>query len=129
MVACCIYKSDDIVIKSPNDRRLYRVIELDNGLCALLVHDPEILSGHDSETLRNSIQQEEAEEEECDDDDDDDEEDDSEEEENEEEEDEEQDDEEEEREEEGDQQDNEGKVKGTGKGISQTKKVSVLYWL
>lgn len=39
------FSSDDIVIKSPNDRRLYRVIQLDNGLSALLVHDPEIYPG------------------------------------------------------------------------------------
>ncbi|KAJ6693420.1 hypothetical protein OIU85_004212 [Salix viminalis] len=42
MVAPCVSRSDDVVIKSPNDKRLYRVIELENGLCALLVHDPEI---------------------------------------------------------------------------------------
>nr|DAD25800.1 TPA_asm: hypothetical protein HUJ06_027268 [Nelumbo nucifera] len=34
--------ADDIVIKSPTDRRLYRIVHLSNGLCALLVHDPEI---------------------------------------------------------------------------------------
>ncbi|KAL3850535.1 hypothetical protein ACJIZ3_012417 [Penstemon smallii] len=34
--------SDDVVVKSPNDKRLYRFIQLTNGLCALLVHDPEI---------------------------------------------------------------------------------------
>ncbi|KAF3496011.1 hypothetical protein DY000_02052012 [Brassica cretica] len=33
---------DNVVVKSPNDRRLYRVIELDNGLSALLIHDPDI---------------------------------------------------------------------------------------
>lgn len=33
---------DDVVLKSPNDRRLYRLIHLPNGLRALLVHDPEI---------------------------------------------------------------------------------------
>ncbi|CAN7139118.1 unnamed protein product [Brassica rapa subsp. narinosa] len=33
---------DDVVVKSPNDRRLYRVIELENGLSALLIHDPDI---------------------------------------------------------------------------------------
>ncbi|KAM6578444.1 hypothetical protein CsatB_030281 [Cannabis sativa] len=38
----CTFSSDDIVIKSPNDSRLYRVIKLENGLSALLVHDPEI---------------------------------------------------------------------------------------
>ena len=36
------FSSDGIVVKSPNDRRLYRLIELENGLRALLVHDPEI---------------------------------------------------------------------------------------
>ncbi|XP_030537462.1 nardilysin-like [Rhodamnia argentea] len=36
------FSSDDVVVKSPNDRRLYRLIHLHNGLCALLVHDPEI---------------------------------------------------------------------------------------
>ncbi|KAL0649211.1 hypothetical protein Bca4012_091902 [Brassica carinata] len=33
---------DNVVVKSPNDRRLYRVIELENGLSALLIHDPDI---------------------------------------------------------------------------------------
>lgn len=36
------YSSDTVVIKSPNDRRLYRVVQLHNGLVALLVHDPQI---------------------------------------------------------------------------------------
>ncbi|KAA0033496.1 nardilysin-like [Cucumis melo var. makuwa] len=36
------FSSDDLVVKSPNDRRLYRFLQLDNGLSALLVHDPEI---------------------------------------------------------------------------------------
>ncbi|KAK8601376.1 hypothetical protein V6N13_058910 [Hibiscus sabdariffa] len=36
------YSSDGVVIKSANDRRLYRVIQLENGLVALLVHDPQI---------------------------------------------------------------------------------------
>ncbi|KAG9445281.1 hypothetical protein H6P81_016621 [Aristolochia fimbriata] len=35
--------SDDIVVKAPTDRRLYRVVNLPSGLTALLVHDPEIL--------------------------------------------------------------------------------------
>lgn len=43
----CTFSSDDIVVKSPNDRRLYRYIVLPNGLCALLVHDPEICSDDD----------------------------------------------------------------------------------
>lgn len=42
------FSSDDIVIKSPNDRRLYRLIQLHNGLSALLVHDPEICAGADT---------------------------------------------------------------------------------
>ena len=33
---------DSVVVKSPNDRRVYRVIELENGLSALLIHDPDI---------------------------------------------------------------------------------------
>ncbi|KAK4707469.1 hypothetical protein R3W88_032961 [Solanum pinnatisectum] len=36
------FTADDIVEKSPNDKRLYRYIQLPNGLCALLVHDPDI---------------------------------------------------------------------------------------
>ena len=46
-IAGCTFSSDHIVIKSPNDRRLYRYIQLSNGLCALLVHDPEIYSEGD----------------------------------------------------------------------------------
>ncbi|XVF46119.1 hypothetical protein PTKIN_Ptkin03bG0001100 [Pterospermum kingtungense] len=38
------YSSDSVVIKSPNDRRLYRIVQLHNGLVALLVHDPQIYS-------------------------------------------------------------------------------------
>ncbi|KAL5823885.1 hypothetical protein ACOSQ4_021785 [Xanthoceras sorbifolium] len=60
--------SDETVIKSPYDRRLYRIIELDNGLSALLVHDPEIYSNDatdNSKTLDNTEDEEE------DDDDDD----------------------------------------------------------
>ncbi|XP_062013894.1 nardilysin-like [Rosa rugosa] len=40
-MGCCTFSSDDIVIKSPNDKRLYRVIKLENGLTALLNHDPQ----------------------------------------------------------------------------------------
>ncbi|KAJ1422926.1 Peptidase M16, zinc-binding site [Sesbania bispinosa] len=39
--AAVTFSSDDVVLKSPNDRRLYRLIHLQNGLRALLVHDPE----------------------------------------------------------------------------------------
>ncbi|CAM8952611.1 unnamed protein product [Rhodiola kirilowii] len=42
-MASCVFSSDDLVIKSPNDSRFYRLIELENGLTALLVHDPQIL--------------------------------------------------------------------------------------
>lgn len=39
--------SDTVVIRSPIDRRLYRILHLTNGLTALLVHDPEIFpDGH-----------------------------------------------------------------------------------
>ncbi|KAF6164742.1 hypothetical protein GIB67_040994 [Kingdonia uniflora] len=34
--------SDNIVIKPPRDKRSYRVLHLPNGLCAVLIHDPEI---------------------------------------------------------------------------------------
>ncbi|XP_065881361.1 nardilysin-like [Euphorbia lathyris] len=130
MVAQCTFKSDNLVIKSPNDRRLYRVIELDNGLCALLVHDPEIYANDDPKTLGNSQdkrgvkEEEEAEDDddgddgmEDDDDEDDEMEDDDEDDEGEEEED------DEEEEEEG-EVGGTGKGKGKGKGSSQTKKAA-----
>ncbi|KAI3450239.1 hypothetical protein Pfo_006904 [Paulownia fortunei] len=47
-VGGCALSSDDVVVKSPTDRRLYRFIQLTNGLCALLVHDPEIYSDEPS---------------------------------------------------------------------------------
>ncbi|KAL8549034.1 hypothetical protein ACS0TY_008056 [Phlomoides rotata] len=47
-VGSCAISSDDVVVKSPTDRRLYRYIQLTNGLCALLVHDPEIYSDEPS---------------------------------------------------------------------------------
>ncbi|KAL5582861.1 hypothetical protein UlMin_015303 [Ulmus minor] len=62
--ARCTFSSDDIVIKSPNDRRLYRVIQLDNGLSALLVHDPEIYPDGPLESLEHG----EANDMECEDD-------------------------------------------------------------
>ncbi|XP_048226972.1 nardilysin-like isoform X2 [Ricinus communis] len=115
MVARCTFKSDDLVVKSPNDRRLYRVIELENGLCALLVHDPEIYPDIDSKTLG---QHDEAEEEEEDDDN----EEDSEGEDDEEDSEGEDDDDDDEEEEEEDEECNEVKVEGKGK--SQTKKAA-----
>ncbi|KAH7677794.1 nardilysin protein [Dioscorea alata] len=62
---------DDVVIKSPADRRLYRVLHLANGLTALLVHDPEIYSDGDDSGDRDGGADEEMEEgdEEYDDDD------------------------------------------------------------
>ncbi|KAF9594541.1 hypothetical protein IFM89_033511 [Coptis chinensis] len=85
--------SDDVVIKAPNDKRLYRVIHLRNGLCAVLIHDPEIFSNKEdfvndsrNKNLENvdddddDDDDDDMEEEEDDDDDDDMEEDDSEEE-------------------------------------------------
>ncbi|ERN04132.1 hypothetical protein AMTR_s00077p00061270 [Amborella trichopoda] len=50
MVAGC-FSSDSIVVKAPTDKRLYRILYLPNGLCALLVHDPEILSEDQSSEL------------------------------------------------------------------------------
>ncbi|PIN02720.1 Nardilysin [Handroanthus impetiginosus] len=47
-VGGCAFSSDDVVVKSPTDRRSYRFIQLTNGLCALLVHDPEIYSDEPS---------------------------------------------------------------------------------
>lgn len=105
----CIWSSDDVVIKSPNDRRLYRVLELENGLQALLVHDPEIYSG-DVKTLENNEDGEESEEESVDDEGEDEDEDGDE-------------DEDEEDEEEGEGNRKEGK----GKGSSHTKKVCFLF--
>ncbi|KAF3454806.1 hypothetical protein FNV43_RR05254 [Rhamnella rubrinervis] len=59
----CTFSSDDIVIKSPSDKRLYRVIQLDNGLSALIVHDPEIYPDGPPDPSK-SLEQSEAEEEE-----------------------------------------------------------------
>lgn len=55
------FSSDNLVIKSPNDRRLYRYLELQNGLCALLVHDPEIYPQALLEQPRDSDEEEEEE--------------------------------------------------------------------
>ncbi|XP_040991889.1 nardilysin-like [Juglans microcarpa x Juglans regia] len=109
----CTLRSDDIVIKSPNDRRLYRLIELENGLRALLVHDPEIYPDGPPITLEDKEEIEE-----CDEDgdesegEDEDEDDDSEEEE------------EEEEEEEGEEEDHEVKGQGKKGASSQTKKAA-----
>ncbi len=33
---------EELALKSPNDKKLYRLCTLTNGLQALLIHDPEI---------------------------------------------------------------------------------------
>ncbi|CAA6669256.1 unnamed protein product [Spirodela intermedia] len=40
-----VTKSDSVVVKPPTDKRLYRMLHLANGLCTVLVHDPEIFPG------------------------------------------------------------------------------------
>ncbi|XP_057484528.1 nardilysin-like [Actinidia eriantha] len=60
-VGGCTFSSDDVVIKSPTDRRLYRYIQLQNGLCALLVHDPEIYADGSLEQSKTSGVSEEEE--------------------------------------------------------------------
>ncbi|KAF9670932.1 hypothetical protein SADUNF_Sadunf13G0120600 [Salix dunnii] len=118
MVAHCVSRSDDVVIKSPNDKRLYRIIELENGLCALLVHDPEIYPDgvpDEARTVEDS-ENDDGEEEDDDDADDGEDDDDDEEEEEEEEEDEKM---------EGGEEDCEGEEeKGKGGASSQTKKAA-----
>ncbi|KAH6828296.1 Insulinase family protein [Perilla frutescens var. hirtella] len=69
-VGSCAISSDDVVVKSPTDRRLYRFIQLPNGLCALLVHDPEIYSG--DEKTENTEDEDEDEDEDDDEEDEDD---------------------------------------------------------
>ena len=64
------FSSDDIVIKSPNDRRLYRYIQLPNGLCALLVHDPDIYADGPPKSVATNSDDDEDEDEEDEDDDD-----------------------------------------------------------
>ncbi|XP_073021907.1 nardilysin-like [Primulina eburnea] len=65
--------SDDVVMKSPTDRRLYRYIQLANGLCALLVHDPEIYSDqpHGERKLGDSEEDEDEDEDDEEEDDED----------------------------------------------------------
>ncbi|KAK6234506.1 hypothetical protein SCA6_009843 [Theobroma cacao] len=89
------YSSDSVVIKPPNDRRLYRVIELHNGLVALLVHDPQIYPDGLSQDSHLLVKSEPEAEEDEDDEDEDGDEDDDEEDEDEDEEDEEEEEEEE----------------------------------
>ncbi|MCL7024740.1 hypothetical protein MKW94_013598 [Papaver nudicaule] len=66
---------DDVVVKAPTDKRLYRIVYLPNGLQALLIHDPEIFPEgppDPSKTLEDDNAEEEEEEEEEDDEEDDD---------------------------------------------------------
>ncbi|KAG2394999.1 Nardilysin-like protein [Vigna angularis] len=103
---------DNLVLKSPNDRRLYRLLHLPNGLRALLVHDPEIYPEGPPKHAPEEDEVEEGEEDEDDEeeyDDDDDEE-------------------EEEEEEEGDDEGDGEKdgVKGGGGAAAQSKKVAFL---
>uniref|UniRef100_A0A5B7A3B8 Putative nardilysin isoform X1 n=1 Tax=Davidia involucrata TaxID=16924 RepID=A0A5B7A3B8_DAVIN len=112
-VGGCTSSSDDIVIKSPTDRRLYRYIQLQNGLCALLVHDPEIYSDGPCESSKIADNSDEGDGEELDDEDDDDEGEESEEDE----------DGDEEDDEEGDDDGNEEKEKRK-RGASQTKQAA-----
>lgn len=100
--------SDEIVIKSPNDRRLYRLLHLRNNLSALLIHDPEIYS-NDKHREGDEEEDEEDEDYEDDEDDEDDDEDDEEDEEDE--------------EDEGDEQEDGNKRDSS----SHTKKVSILF--
>ncbi|XP_042507434.1 nardilysin-like isoform X2 [Macadamia integrifolia] len=108
--------SDDVVIKSPMDKRLYRILYLPNGLCALLVHDPEIFPDgppdYSSKTLENGDEEEYEDMSESEGEYDEDEEDDDE-------------DEEEEEEEDEDDEEDEGKeVDEKKKNDSQTKKAA-----
>lgn len=68
-VGTCAISSDDVIVKSPTDRRLYRFIQLPNGLCALLVHDPEIYSGEPSGDGKTEDEDEEDDEDEDDEED------------------------------------------------------------
>ncbi|XP_020086086.1 nardilysin-like isoform X2 [Ananas comosus] len=112
--------SDDVVIKSPTDRRSYRILRLPNGLCAVLVHDPEIYpDGHGGDALEGGGDEGEFGSEEDEDED----------EEEEEEEEEEEDDEEDGEEEDGDGDgdadgDGDGSEKKKKKGDSPTKKAA-----
>lgn len=103
-------------MKSPNDKRLYRLIKLDNGLTALLVHDPEIGEAQLSKDSKRTEEAEEEDEEEEDEDEDEDDEDDEDDEEDSEEDDEEEDEEDE----------DELKKKKKKGGDSQTKKVGFV---
>ena len=63
-------RDDELVIKSPNDQRSYRLLRLANGLCALLVHDPEIYADGYLPQASKAHEDEEMQEEEGEDDED-----------------------------------------------------------
>ena len=63
-------RDDELVIKSPNDQRSYRLLRLANGLCALLVHDPEIYADGYPPQASKAHEDEEMQEEEGEDDED-----------------------------------------------------------
>ncbi|PQM40259.1 nardilysin-like [Prunus yedoensis var. nudiflora] len=54
----CTFSLDNIVITPPNDIRSYRLIELENGLTALLVHDPEIYPEGPPEQAEEELKEE-----------------------------------------------------------------------
>jgi len=101
--------SDDVVVKSPNDSRLYRLVHLKNGLQALIVHDPEI---YPEGAPKDGSVDEDDEDEEDDEEDDDECEDDE-------------DEEEEDEDEDEDEEDGEGREGGKG-AANQSKKVAFL---
>ncbi|CAN6468935.1 unnamed protein product [Victoria cruziana] len=59
---------DDVVVKAPTDRRLYRILRLPNGLTAIIVHDPEIFPQSDAQSGKGEEEEEVMEEDEDDDD-------------------------------------------------------------
>ncbi|CAA6669259.1 unnamed protein product [Spirodela intermedia] len=61
-----VTKSDSVVVKPPTDKRLYRMLHLANGLCTVLVHDPEIFPGGRREAPQTLSEMEEDDEEEYD---------------------------------------------------------------
>ncbi|KEH34462.1 insulin-degrading enzyme [Medicago truncatula] len=72
--AVALSSSDDVIVKSPNDNRLYRLVHLKNGLQALIVHDPEIYpEGAPKDGSIDEDDEEEDDEDEEDDEEDDDE--------------------------------------------------------
>ncbi|XP_078435815.1 insulinase (Peptidase family M16) family protein [Wolffia australiana] len=61
-----VAKSDSAVIKSPNDKRQYRLLHLANGLCAVLVHDPEIFPDGPGKPSEDLMATEDEEDDDCD---------------------------------------------------------------